>query len=326
MNKKEMKKPENTMMFKMAGESKIVIYIALGANVGIAVIKFIAAAFTGSSSMLSEGIHSTVDSTNQLLLLLGISKSKKPPDDSHPFGYGKELYFWALIVAMLIFGIGGGMSIYEGIIHIRHPEPLHEPTWNYIVLGCAALFEGISFAITIRKFIDLRGRKNFWSNLRGSKDPTLFVIIYEDGAALLGLLVAFCGVFLTNYFQLPVIDGFASILIGLLLTIVAVILIIESRNLLIGESAYREKVQGIYEIVDGDDDVYKLCKPLTMQMGPEEVLLALDVNFKTEISSSQIILAIQRLEKKIMAKYPDVKQIFIEARNLGKNLDKELTD
>ncbi len=308
----------------MAGESKIVIYIALGANVGIAIIKFIAAAFTGSSSMLSEGIHSTVDSTNQLLLLLGISKSKKPPDDSHPFGYGKELYFWTLIVAVLIFGIGGGMSIYEGIIHIRHPEPLHEPTWNYIVLGCAALLEGISFVISIRKFIDRRGRKNFWSNLRRSKDPTLFVIIYEDGAALLGLLVAFFGVFLTNYFQLPVIDGFASILIGLLLAIVAVILIIESRNLLIGESTYREKVQGIYEIVHGDEDVYKLSKPLTMQMGPEEVLLALDVNFKTEINSSQIIMAVQRLEKKIRAKYPDIKQIFIEAKNLGKNLDKEL--
>ena len=308
----------------MAGETKIVIYIALCANVGIAVIKFIAAAFTGSSSMLSEGIHSTVDSTNQLLLLLGISKSKKSPDDSHPFGYGKELYFWSLIVAVLIFGIGGGMSIYEGIIHIRHPEPLHEPKWNYVVLGCAGIFEGTSFVITIRKFIALRGRRNFWSNLRGSKDPTLFVIIYEDGAALLGLLVAFCGVFLTNYFQLPVIDGFASILIGLLLAIVAVILIIESRNLLIGESTYREKVQGIYKIVYDDEDVYKLSKPLTMQMGPEEVLLALDVNFKTEINSSQIILAVQRLEKKIMAKYPHVKQIFIEAKNLGKNLEKEL--
>jgi cation diffusion facilitator family transporter len=307
----------------MAGESKTVIYIALGANVGIAIIKFIAAAFTGSSSMLSEGIHSTVDSINQLLLLLGIYKSKKSPDDSHPFGYGKELYFWTLIVSVLIFGIGGGMSIYEGIIHIRHPEPLHEPTWNYIVLGCAALFEGTSFVITIRKFIDSHGRKNFWSNLRGSKDPTLFVIIYEDGAALSGLFVAFCGIFLTNYFQLPVIDGIASILIGLLLAIVAVILIIESRNLLIGESAYKEKVAGISEIVNGDDDVYKLRKPLTMQMGPEEVLLALDVNFKTEITSEQIMLAVQRLEKKIMAKYPDVKQIFIEARNLRNNVDPE---
>lgn len=307
----------------MARESKIVIYIALCANVGIAVIKFIAASFTGSSSMLSEGIHSAVDSINQLLLLLGIHKSKKKPNDTHPFGFGKELYFWTLIVSVLIFGIGGGMSIYEGIVHIRHPEPLHEPTWNYIVLACAALFEGISFVISIRKFIEKRGRKNFWCNLRGSKDPTLFVIIYEDGAAILGLFVAFCGVFLTNYFQLPVIDGFASILIGLLLAIVAVILIIESRNLLIGESAYKEKVAGIYAIVNDDKDVYKLRKPLTMQMGPEEVLLALDVNFKTEINSDQIIWAIERLEKKIITKYPDVKQIFIEAKNLRYNVDLE---
>lgn len=310
----------------MEGKSKKIIYVALFANVGIAIIKFIAAAFTGSSSMLSEGIHSAVDSTNQLLLLLGIHKSKKLPDDTHPFGYGKELYFWTLIVSVLIFGIGGGMSIYEGIIHIRHPEPLHEPTWNYIVLFCAALFEGISFVITIRKFTDRRGRKNFWNNLRGSKDPTLFVIIYEDGAALAGLFVAFCGVFLTNYFQLPVIDGIASILIGLLLAIVAVILIIESRNLLIGESTYKEKVQGIYEIVNNDYDVFKLNKPLTMHMGPGEVLLALDVNFKPDISSEQIMQAVQRLEKNIMAKYPDVKQIFIEAKNLRKNIDKELNN
>ncbi len=310
----------------MEGKSKIAIYVALSANVGIAAIKFIAAAFTGSSSMLSEGIHSTVDSTNQLLLLLGISKSKKLPDDTHPFGYGQELYFWTLIVAVLVFGIGGGMSVYEGLIHINHPEPLNEPTWNYIVLACAAVFEGTSFIISVRKFIERRGTKNFWSKLRSSKDPALFVIIFEDGAALVGLFIAFWGVFLTHYFQLPVIDGLASILIGLLLAIVAVILITESRNLLIGESAYKEKVQGIYEIVNGDDDVYKLCKPLTMQMGPGEVLLALDVNFKTEISSEQIMLTVQRLEKKIMNKYPDVKQIFIEAKNLRKNLDKEINN
>lgn len=307
----------------MVEKSKIAIYVALSANVGIAIIKFIAAAFTGSSSMLSEGIHSTVDSTNQLLLLLGINKSKKLPDDTHPFGYGQELYFWTLIVAVLIFGIGGGMSVYEGIVHIRHPEPLTEPTWNYIVLGFAAVFEGTSFVISVRKFIARRGTKNFWSNLGNSKDPALFVIIYEDGAALAGLLIAFCGIFLTHYFQLPVIDGFASILIGLLLSIVAIILIKESRHLLIGESAFKEKVQGIYEIVNDDYDVYKLTKPLTMQMGPGDVLLALDVNFKSGISSEQIMLAVQRLEKKIMEKYPDVKQIFIEAKNLRKTGDKD---
>lgn len=310
----------------MEEKSKIAIYVALSANVGIAVIKFISVAFTGSSSMLSEGIHSTVDSTNQLLLLLGINKSKKLPDDTHPFGYGQELYFWTLIVAVLVFGIGGGMSVYEGIIHISHPEPLIEPTWNYIVLCCAALFEGTSFVISIRKFIERRGIKNFWSKLSGSKDPALFVIIYEDGAALAGLFIAFWGVFLTHYFQLSVIDGFASILIGLLLAIVAIILITESRSLLIGESAYKEKVQGIYEIVNNDDDMNKLSKPLTMQMGPGEVLLALDVNFKTEINSKQIILAVQRLEKNIMDKYPDVKQIFIEASNLRKTVDKDLNN
>lgn len=300
----------------MEGKSKIAIYAALSANIGIAAIKFIAAAFTGSSSMLSEGIHSTVDSTNQLLLLLGINKSKKPADDTHPFGYGQELYFWTLIVSVLIFGIGGGMSVYEGIVHINHPEAMSNSTWNYIVFGFSALFEGTSFIISIRKFIKQRGADNFWKKLRSSKDPSLFVIIYEDGAALAGLFIAFCGVFLTSYFQRPEIDGIASILIGLLLAIVAVILISESRHLLIGESAHKEKVQDIYEIVNSDDDVYKLYKPFTMQMGPGEVLLALDVNFNPALSNEQIMEAVQRLEKKIMNKFPDVKQIFIEAKNL----------
>ncbi len=309
----------------MTGQSKISIYAALGANIGIAIVKFIGAAFTGSSSMLSEGIHSAVDSTNQLLLLLGISKSKKPADSTHPFGYGQELYFWTLIVAVLIFGIGGGMSVYEGFIHISHPEPLTDPTWNYIILACAAVFEGVSLIISVRKFIERYGSKNFLHNLRSSKDPALFVIIFEDSAAVAGLIIAFGGVFLAHHFQLPAIDGVASILIGLLLGIIAVILIAESRHLLIGESAHKEKVEGIYELIKSDADVYTLSKPLTMQMSPGEVLLALDVNFKPEISGGQIILAVQRLEKTIRQKYPDVKQIFIEARNLANNTDRTTT-
>ncbi|HEX5026145.1 MAG TPA: cation diffusion facilitator family transporter [Agriterribacter sp.] len=300
----------------MEGKSNITIYAALAANAGIGVIKFIAAAFTGSSSMLSEGIHSTVDSGNQLLLLLGIHRSKRPADEMHPFGHGQEIYFWSLIVSVLIFGIGGGMSVYEGIVHIQHPEQLHDPMWNYIVLAVAVVFEGTSFIISVRTFIKRAGRGNFWHKLRWSKDPALFVIIYEDAAALAGLFIAFAGIHLSHYFQKPVIDGVASIIIGLVLAGVAIIMVTESRKLLIGESANREKVKGIYDIVEADPDVFKLRKPLTMQMGPHEVLLALDVEFNKDISSYDVANVVNRLEKNINAAFPDVKQIFIEAKNL----------
>lgn len=248
----------------MEERSKIGLYGALAANIAVAVVKFIAASVTGSSAMLSEGIHSTVDSSNELLLLLGIHKSKKPADEMHPFGYGQELYFYTLIVSVLIFGLGGGMSVYEGVMHITHPVDIADPTWNYIVLGCSAVFEGISLVIPLRKFTKANGSAHFWRKLRASKDPASFVIIFENGAALAGLFIAFCGVFFSHYFHSPMLDGASSILIGLVLAFVAIILIIESRNLLIGESATKEKIKTIYDIVDADLDVIKLNSPLTM--------------------------------------------------------------
>ena len=301
----------------MQERSKIGLYGALAANIAVAVVKFIAASFTGSSAMLSEGIHSTVDSSNELLLLWGIHKSKKPADEMHPFGYGQELYFYTLIVSVLIFGLGGGMSVYEGVMHITHPVVATDPTWNYIVLGCSAVFEGISLVLPWRKFTKVNGSAHFWHKLRASKDPAFFVIIFENSAALAGLFIAFCGVFFSHYFHLPVLDGVSSILIGMVLAFVAVILIIESRNLLIGESATKEKIKVIYDIVDADHDVIKLNCPLTMQMGPDEFLLALDVKFKNDLTSGDLTKAVQRLEKNIREKLPDVKKIFIEASNLA---------
>lgn len=303
----------------MQEKSKLGLYGALAANIAVAVVKFIAASITGSSAMLSEGIHSAVDSSNELLLLWGIHKSKKPADEMHPFGYGKELYFYTLIVSVLIFGLGGGMSVYEGVMHISHPVLSADPMWNYIVLGSAFVFEGLSLVIPWREFTKENGSSHFWKKLRASKDPAFFVIIFENGAALAGLFIAFCGVFFSHYFNLPILDGAASILIGLVLAFVAVILIIESRNLLIGESATKEKIENIYAIVDQDPDVIKLNSPLTMQMGPDELLLALDVIFKSELTSLEITKAVQRLEKNIREKLPDVKKIFIEARNLSES-------
>ncbi len=301
----------------MQERSKIGLYGALAANVAVAVVKFIAASVTGSSAMLSEGIHSTVDSSNELLLLLGIHKSKKRADEMHPFGYGQELYFYTLIVSVLIFGLGGGMSVYEGVTHITHPVDIVDPTWNYIVLACSAVFEGISLIIPLRKFTKVNGSAHFWKKLRASKDPASFVIIFENGAALAGLFIAFCGVFFSHYFHMPLLDGLSSILIGLVLAFVAIILVIESRHLLIGESATKEKIKIIYEIVDADPDVVKLNSPLTMQMGPDELLLALDVKFKNNLISGDLTKAVQRLEKNIREKLPDVKKIFIEASNLA---------
>jgi len=300
----------------MHEQSKLPIYGALAANLGIAIVKFIAAYFSGSSAMLSEGIHSTVDSGNELLLLLGISRSKRPADRNHPFGHGKELYFWTLIVSILIFALGGGMSIYEGISHIQHPEPLTDATWNYVVLLVAMVFEGGSLYIAVRKFLEQKGKGSFWHEIRLSKDPTLFAVIYEDTAALLGLIIAFLGVFLGHQLQNPYYDGAASIVIGLVLCVVATLMVVESRDLLIGESARSEMVRGIYQLVEADPQVTTLRFPLTMQMAPNEVLLALDVQFSNELSAPELTTVVNRLETAIRKQFPDVSRIFIEARNL----------
>ncbi|WP_442794852.1 cation diffusion facilitator family transporter [Pelobium manganitolerans] len=297
----------------MTSSSKVSIYAALAANIGIAIIKFIAATITGSSSMLSEGIHSAVDSGNQILLLVGIKRSRRPADENHPFGHGQELYFWSLIVAVLIFGLGGGMSVYEGVLHIKNPETLTDPLWNYVVLCIAILFEGASFIVAIRGFLKLEGKGQFFSKLRQSKDPSLFVVIYEDGAALCGLLLAGAGVFLSHYFNDPRIDGLASILIGVLLAFVAIALVIESRNLLIGESANKAQIERVKQLVNADEDVEQLRPPLTMQLGPDEVLLALDIQFKEHLRASELAKVIQRLENRIKSEIPMIKQIFIEA-------------
>lgn len=300
----------------MAHHSKISIYVALISNIGIAIVKFIAAFITGSSAMLSEAIHSTVDSGNQLLLLLGIKQSKRPADKDHPFGHGKELYFWTLVVAMLFFVIGGGMSIYEGVVHLKHPEMLHNPIWNYSVLGVSVLFEGTSFIVATKKFLPKKLKTTFWKRLRQSKDPSLFVVIFEDGAALIGLTIAFAGVFLSHHFNDPVYDACASILIGILLASIAVILIIESRNLLLGESASGEMVNSIYQIVNDERNVVALKKPLTMQMSPDEIILAIDIEFNEQLNSNQLTETIKRLERLIQEKFPEIKQVFIESKKL----------
>ena len=298
----------------MAAESKTAIFAAIGGNLAIAIMKFAAAAFTGSSAMLSEGIHSLVDTGNGGLLLLGIHKSKQPADATHPFGYGKELYFWSLIVAVLIFGVGGGISIYEGITHLIHPSPLEDPFWSYVVLGLAVVFESIVFVIAFRAFQALKGEdENIWQAIKSSKDPTTFTVLFEDAAALLGLIVAFAGIFLAHYFNNPYLDGAASILIGVILASVAVFLAYESKGLLVGEGADPETLENIRKLAEAAAGVEKVINPLTMYFGPRTILLTVDIEFDKKLSAMEVEEAVDRLEKNIRSQYPDIKHIYIEA-------------
>ena len=301
----------------MSGSAKKTIYAAMAANFAIAVTKFFAASATGSSAMLSEGIHSVVDTGNELLLLLGIKLSKKPADDSHPFGYGQELYFWTLIVSLFIFAIGGGMSIYEGINHVRHPEPLTDPFWSYVVLGLAVIFEGYSWNVALQEFLATKNEDSFWDAIRASKDPTIFTILFEDTAALIGLFVAFIGVFSGHLLGNVYLDGVASIIIGVILCGVALLLAAESKGLLIGEGADAQTVAGIRKITSEDPAVEEVLRVLTLHFGPQEILLNLEIKFAKDLAGEEMAIAVERLEKSINARYSEVKNIFIEAKSIS---------
>jgi len=297
----------------MTEESKFAVFAAIAGNLAIAATKLTAAFFSGSSAMLSEGIHSLVDTGNGLLLLVGLKKSKKPADPRHPFGHGKELYFWPLVVAILIFALGGGMSAYEGITHIIHPSHAN-PTWNYVVLAFAFVFESISSVFAYRAFRgELKGRGAIEA-IRASKDPTSFTVLFEDTAALLGLIVAFLGIFLGQVFHNPYFDGAASILIGMILAFVAVFLAYETKGLLIGEGVNPETLASLRAIAGADPAVKEVRKSLTMHFGPHEVLLTLDILFRRELTAEEVANAVNRVEANIRAEHPEIKHIFIEAK------------
>ncbi len=295
------------------------IFAAIAANLAIAITKFIAASITGSSAMLSEAIHSVVDTGNELVLLYGIHRSKRPADENHPFGHGQELYFWTLIVAILIFAIGGGMSVYEGISHIQYPSPIADPTWNYIVLGFAIVFEGFSWTVALKEFLPSKGKQSFWQAVRISKDPTIFTVLFEDSAALLGLVVALFGVFLGHWFNNPYLDGAASVVIGVILAIVSVLLAHEARGLLVGEGASSTTIKQIRSLVGTDPAVKGVLRILTLYFGPEEVLLNLELQFDKDLTAEEVAKAIERLEASIFSHYPRIKHIFIEAKSLFSN-------
>jgi cation diffusion facilitator family transporter len=268
--------------------------------------------------MLSEGIHSAVDTGNGLLMLLGIRNSKKPPDAKHPFGHARELYFWSLVVAFSIFGVGGGVSIYEGIIHILHPEPMENAVWNYAVLGASVIFEGITWYFGWLAFAKTSRGLPVLEAIRASKDPTNFTVLLEDSAAITGLVIAFVGVILSHEFGIVYFDGIASILIGVLLCFVALLLGRESRSLLIGEAADAETLRGITETAESDPHVESVTKLLTIYMGPEDVAATLELKFNPGITAVQLRHSVRNIELNIRDKFPEIKRVYYEASSLTK--------
>lgn len=293
----------------------LVVYAALAGNLLIAITKLVAAAVTGSSAMLSEGIHSLVDTGNELLLLYGLHRAARPPDIAHPLGHGRELYFWSFVVALLIFAIGAGVSAYEGVLHILTPEPMVSPVANYVVLGLSAVFEGISWTIALREFSKERGALGYVEAIRKSKDPTTFTVLVEDSVALLGLAIAFVGIFASQLFDDPRLDGVASIGIGILLAATAMFLARESKNLLIGEQALPEVREAIVRLASADPSVRRVNGVITMQLGPEQVVAALSAEFADHLTADGIETTIERLEAAIRLEAPEVTTLFVKPQS-----------
>ena len=300
-----------------ASGSHIVVYAALIGNLLIAVSKFVAAWITGSSAMLSEGVHSVVDTGNQGLLLFGMHRANRAPDAVHPFGYGAEIFFWAFVVAILIFAVGAGISFYEGLYKLVHPHPIERPYVNYIVLGIALLFEGSTWFIAFREFRSANDRQRpvgVFTALRQSKDPTIFTVLFEDSAAMLGLVVASFGVTGAHLFGLQWADAAASLIIAAILAGTALMLAHETKGLLIGESASREVVRGIRKLVYAAPEVIHINELRTMHLAPREILLALSVDFADGLPSQAVEQVVSRLERQIKQTYPEVTRVFIEVQ------------
>jgi len=295
-----------------AGATKVIVAALIG-NALIAITKFAAATYTGSSAMLSEGVHSVVDTGNQVLLLFGLKQSRKPADEDFPFGHGKEIYFWSFVVAILIFAVGAGISLYEGIVRVINPHPVENVFVNYIVLGLAMIFEGGAWYFAFKAFGRVKGRHGYIEAVQRGKDPTFFVVLFEDSAAMLGLVAALVGVWLGDVTGNPVFDGLASIVIGLILAGTAIWLAHETKGLLIGERANREVVRGIRRIARNRRGVRYVNEVLTMHMGPEFILVNISVDFDDALHAEDIEQTIGQIDQQIKATFPNVKRIFVEA-------------
>jgi len=301
----------------MAGETRQAVIAAIAGNLLIAVSKFIAAGFSGSAAMLSEAFHSLVDTGNDLLLLYGMRRSRRPPDVEHPFGYGHELYFWTLMAGMLFFALGGGMSIVTGFMHLAQPKPPEDAGWTYAVIAMAMVFEGGSWYYGFRAFRTERRGRGIVETIRVSKDPATFSVLLEDSAALAGLVLAFLGIFLSTRLDAPWIDGAASILIGVLLCLVSVVMIYESKGLLVGEGVARPTIEGVRAILSADPSVERVDKLLTLYLGPQEVMLAVELRFRADMNVADIRSTLSRLNRAIRERYPKIRRIFLDTTAIG---------
>jgi cation diffusion facilitator family transporter len=293
-------------------KSRVFLYVSLAVDLLIAVSKFIAAAFTGSSSMLSEGVHSVIDAISQLLLIWGVKTSKRLADDDRPFGYGKELYFWSFIVSLLIFSLGGCISFYEGLTQLKHPQLAGNPTWNYVILGVAFVFNLVSMISALKAFNAQRGNTGFWKAAINTKDPSIIIVLLGDFGDLLGLMVAFLGILIGHLLHNPYCDGFASMLIGVILIGISAFLVRESKSLLLGETTSRKTLRRVVALAQADKAVIKVKKHFSTYMAPDEILLQLNTVFKEDLTTHQITDSIERITKTIQAEFPRMKQIFIE--------------
>lgn len=300
-----------------ASTSTNVIFAALAGNLAIAVTKFAAALFTGSAAMMSEAIHSSVDTGNQIILLIGLKRAARPASVTHPFGHGLQLYFYTFVVAVLIFGVGAVISVTHGIERIQSPEPIENPWVNYVVLGLSVLFEGASWGVALKAFNKERGGRPFFGVIRSSKDPTVFTVLFEDTAALTGLVVALVGVVASHLFDLPVLDGVASVIIGLILALTAGFLAFESQSLLTGEAADPATREGIAALARAEPGVMGLNDARTMHFGPNEILVCLSLDFRDDLSAAQVEDTVARLEHRIRAAYPQAGRIYVEAQSLA---------
>ena len=299
-----------------SGSTKVVIAALVG-NGLISVTKFAASMYTGSSAMMSEGIHSVVDTCNQALLLYGIHRSNRPADKIHPFGHAREIYFWAFIVAVLIFAVGSGVSVYEGVHKLLKPTPVNDAFVNYIVLGVAFVFEAGAWWMALREFTRVKGALGYFEAVRRSKDPALFTVLFEDTAAMAGIVVAFTGIWLGQVTGLVWMDGAASIVIGVILAIVAALLAYECKGLLVGESASEEVVESIRTLIESHSADTTVNEFLTMQLGPDDVLVTISLDFSGSLSADDVERHVSEMESKIKTAHPEVKRVFIEAQSFA---------
>jgi cation diffusion facilitator family transporter len=297
--------------------STFVVYAALAGNLLVAATKFGAAAVSGSASMLSEGVHSLVDTINEVLLLYGMHRSRRSPDRVHPLGYGRELYFWSFVVAVLLFALGAGVSIYQGITRIMAPRAIENTRVIYIVLALSAVFEGYSWWVSKQAFRKVKGRLSYWKAVRRSKDPPAFMVLFEDSAAMLGIAIVAVATFAAERFSMPELDGVASLTIGLILAMTASVIAYVCKGLLIGEQANPSVAASIREIADAEPDVDNANGIVTFQLGPEQIVVALSLEFADRLRTTDIERLVTDIERKVCARHPEVVTLFVKPQTQG---------